>query len=160
MDTIQFSYKALDKSGQPIAGTVQAPSREAALLKIQELREQGFNDIAILNAAVASESVTKKCPSCAETVQAEALKCKHCGQILDEKHHQKKHQAEKKIQSYLSQGFLIQFRDEYRVQLVKKKRFSKLFALLWLIFGFGFGIVIYLLYYLVKTDKIVNIKLT
>lgn len=27
---------------------------------------------------------TKKCPYCAETIHADALKCKHCGEILDE----------------------------------------------------------------------------
>ena len=26
---------------------------------------------------------TKKCPYCAETVKAEAMKCIHCGEILD-----------------------------------------------------------------------------
>lgn len=30
-------------------------------------------------------SATKDCPYCGETIQAVAVKCKHCGEYLDEK---------------------------------------------------------------------------
>ena len=88
--SVIFSYKATDLEGKAIEGTVEAESKESALGKIQELKEKGLKDIAIQNAEVVEKSAgtvsekggTKKCPFCAEDILVEAVKCKHCGEML------------------------------------------------------------------------------
>ena len=47
----------------------------------------------------------KKCPFCAEEIQNEAIKCKHCGEFLDTSHHARL--AEEKIQWYFRKSFII-----------------------------------------------------
>ena len=66
--------------------------------------------------------------------------------------------VEQKIDRYIKKGFLVQHRDEHRIQLVQSKKFSWLFALLWLLCG-GVGIVVYLVYYWVKQNKVVTLSL-
>jgi len=66
--------------------------------------------------------------------------------------------TEQVLQKYLRKGYIIAYKDEERVQLVKKKQFSFLWAFLGLCF-FGFGLLVYLLYYLAKSDQVVTIRL-
>jgi len=47
----------------------------------------------------------KKCPFCAEDIQDEAIKCKHCGEFLDATSLPRF--AEKKIQWYFFKSFII-----------------------------------------------------
>lgn len=66
--------------------------------------------------------------------------------------------AERELEKCLRQGFIIAHRDAERVQLIRKKRFSFWLAFLGLL-CWGFGLVVYVLYYLAKRDKVVTIRL-
>jgi len=47
----------------------------------------------------------KKCPFCAEDIQDDAIKCKHCREFLDASTHP--HLAEQKIQWYFRTSFIV-----------------------------------------------------
>ena len=47
----------------------------------------------------------KKCPFCAEDIQDDAIKCRHCGEFLDASNQRRV--AEKKMQCYFRKSFII-----------------------------------------------------
>ena len=49
--------------------------------------------------------IMKKCPFCAEEIQDDAIKCKHCGEFLDASSHRQL--LEKNTKWYLRKSFII-----------------------------------------------------
>mgnify|MGYP001168471810 CR=1 FL=1 len=62
------------------------------------------------------------------------------------------------IDNYADVGYIIVYRDSRSAQLKRPKRFSFVFAFLWLLV-FGYGLLVYLIYYLAKRDEIVYLTL-
>ena len=56
-------------------------------------------------------------------------------------------ELEKRIESYIHQGYRVTSQTDHSASLVKPKKFSLLVALLTLILGIGIGFVIYVLYF-------------
>jgi hypothetical protein len=59
---------------------------------------------------------------------------------------------EEEIAQYLHEGFFVRQRTATTAQLVRPKKFSFIWALLWFLL-FGIGIVVYLIYYAAKQDE-------
>jgi hypothetical protein len=61
-------------------------------------------------------------------------------------------ELEEEITQYMSDGFFVRQRTATTAQLVRPKRFSFVWALLWFLV-FGVGIIVYLIYYAAKQDE-------
>lgn len=65
---------------------------------------------------------------------------------------QRKAILDRAVLRYTKRGFRIVHRTDTEAQLIKTKKFSFLWALLWFLV-FGVGILVYLLYYWSKRDE-------
>ncbi len=63
------------------------------------------------------------------------------------------------IDSLVADGYFINFRNNTHAQLVKKKQFSLLAALLWLIFANIIGVIIYIIYFLCIDDDVIDLNI-
>jgi uncharacterized BrkB/YihY/UPF0761 family membrane protein len=61
------------------------------------------------------------------------------------------------VRNYVHGGYRVVSRTPTAAQLVRPKNFSFLWALLWFLF-FGIGILVYVAYYLAKSDQTVYLE--
>ena len=61
-------------------------------------------------------------------------------------------ELEEEIAQYIHDGYFVRHRSATTAQLVRPKKFSFIWALLWFLL-FGIGIVVYLIYYAAKQDE-------
>lgn len=66
---------------------------------------------------------------------------------------------DQQIAAYSRQGYRVQSRTETSVQLVRPKQFNLVAALLWF-FCFGVGVLVYVAYYLSKSDDVLYFGIT
>lgn len=61
------------------------------------------------------------------------------------------------IERYLKQGYRLDSKTTDQAVMVKPKKFSFLWAIIWTFFTFGFGIFVYLFWYMSRSDQYVYI---
>lgn len=61
------------------------------------------------------------------------------------------------VMRYARQGYQVRARAQTTAQLVKPKKFSFIWALVWFLL-FGIGIIVYLLYYWGKRDQTIYLE--
>lgn len=66
---------------------------------------------------------------------------------------------QKEINGYVRRGFHVASQTDTTAQLIKPKKFSFWWALLWFLL-FGVGLLIYVLYYLAKKDETVYLEVS
>jgi hypothetical protein len=72
---------------------------------------------------------------------------------------ERRRELEAEIAQYMSEGFFVRQRTATTAQLVRPKRFSFIWALLWFLV-FGIGIVVYLIYYAPSRMRAATLRLT
>lgn len=65
---------------------------------------------------------------------------------------------ERHIGEWVKRGYQVVSRTDTTAQLVKPKDFNFLWAILWFL-ALGIGIVVYLLYYLAKKDRMIYLEI-
>lgn len=59
---------------------------------------------------------------------------------------------------YIKEGYEQELRTERELKMIKRKKFSFLWSVLWFLF-FGIGLLIYIFYYMSKKDEIIYIRI-
>jgi len=113
---------------------------------------------------VTSPGETKSCPHCAETIKSAAVVCKHCGTRLDgqiamspSNQMSQSSVLDEAVAKHVASGFQVVSQSPTLVTLKKPKSFNWIAFILWWFLIAGW---LYLLYYLVKKDEFVTLRLS